>query len=330
MNPQNNLPNITLLDQKGNIRRKISLRSAYKMLSEGIIRLLPFNSPTVQLQETSTIKVKGKHLAQLCQPLYGNYHFYDGEQLMFNAGPRKVLWYLVRDLVEFIEEKSLKFKFSPKAIGHAGDQFYLSEKLNQCVVCKSQEGLTRHHVVPHCYRRYMALEIKNYSYHDIVLLCVHCHEKYEDEANKRKLELATKFDFPLGSIRDGNGDDYTPKENGYVVRAAAALLYHKDKIPLERQQYLLNKIVAFLGREPTQEDLLLLTKKTLQNCWKNPDEYMTHGKFVMQNTTDVQKFVEEWREHFLQVMQPQHLSTYWDKNRPIFRKVSEPNSDSPV
>lgn len=48
-------------------------------------------------------------------------------------------------------------------------------KLNRCVRCGAEEYLTRFHVVPHMYRKYLPLHIKNHSTHDVVVLCASCH-----------------------------------------------------------------------------------------------------------------------------------------------------------
>lgn len=44
---------------------------------------------------------------------------------------------------------TIRLKFQPNGLGHAGDSYYLTEKKNECVVCGIAEKLARHWVVPH-------------------------------------------------------------------------------------------------------------------------------------------------------------------------------------
>lgn len=59
--------------------------------------------------------------------------------------------------------------------GHAGDAFHLAAKVNQCVVCGSQDSLKRMYIVPRMFRRLFPVGAKCHTSHDVVLLCAPCH-----------------------------------------------------------------------------------------------------------------------------------------------------------
>ena len=122
---------------------------------------------------------------------------------MFHGDAEKALWYLNRALVEVVsrEPPILRFAFRPGGPGHVGDAFYLAGKVNRCVVCGSEEGLNRHHVVPRVYRRHLPPEVKEHSHHDVLLLCVACHERYERAADALRAELSSECGVPPHGLR---------------------------------------------------------------------------------------------------------------------------------
>lgn len=46
----------------------------------------------------------------------------------------------------------------------------------RCVVCGHQGEYLRHSIAPHCYRQHFPQAMKSHLSHDIVLLCVGCHQ----------------------------------------------------------------------------------------------------------------------------------------------------------
>ena len=98
--------------------------------------------------------------------------------LMFRCDYKKANWYLKRNLGEVISQYPLKvkLKFKPRGLGNHNKSFGLTEMSNECVICGASEYLTRHHVVPYCYRRYFPTSIKSHNFHDVLSLCVKCHD----------------------------------------------------------------------------------------------------------------------------------------------------------
>jgi hypothetical protein len=323
VNPFNDLPTVGLLDQAGAALEPISQRAAARLLRRGYAELILKFPPAVRLtlstQEYRAIEAghaapesgKGQFLHARQGSLYGNIHFEgpDG-QTMFHGDNEKALWYLNRGLVELVSQDPpvLRFRFAPGGQGHAGDEYYLSGKLNRCVVCGAVEGLNRHHVVPSVYRRHLPAELKDHSHHDVLLLCLACHEKYEDEANRLKADLGEAFGVPLHGLR-GPRD----RERSRAVSFARALLRHGERIPAARREEMLRTITAWTGKSPLSEDDL----QDIARLESTPEgDKIEHGQHVIASTADVQAFIRRWREHFLRTMQPRFLPAQWDVDRP--------------
>jgi hypothetical protein len=77
-----------------------------------------------------------------------------GGELMCHCNRRKIQWYLDRDLATLVCENppTIQLRFQPRGLGHAGDEFYLRTKQNNCVVCGSPEKFIRHSIIPHAFR----------------------------------------------------------------------------------------------------------------------------------------------------------------------------------
>jgi exonuclease 3'-5' domain-containing protein 2 len=248
-------------------------------------------------------------------PAYHNCKVLDlNDQVMFHCGKKKANWYLNKKLADVIsiDPFVIKFNFETNGSGHIGDDFYLQERENKCVCCGAEQQLTKHHVVPHCYRKYFPNNIKNHSYHDVLPLCICCHEKYEQFALEFRKRLAEEYDVPIADI--GNMYD---KELKTVVSAASALVRHSDKIPLSRRTHLVDVVKKYYNKnEITQEEMDDAAR--LKYCFKET-QFVKHSELMVEKATDMQRFVEQWRAHFLAVMQPQHMPKYWEVKRSIYR-----------
>lgn len=277
-----------------------------------------------------------KYLAARRTILYGNYHVTspDGE-LLFKCGPEKALWYLNRGLAEVAcpDTPTLRFKFEPAGKGHTGDEYYLAVKTNKCVVCGTTQGLNRHHVLPVFYRRNMSSVVKNHSYHDVLLMCLECHENYEQVAEQLKEQIATDYNCPLNGLWDETGTKFVPnKVRLDAISAASALVNYGDKIPDHRKEVLLGKIAVWLNKIPTEDSIRAVAAEAGKRI-RNPEGYFSHGAAVVRqlNTPEkVQEFTVRWRKHFLEHMKPQHLPLNWDVNRIAFREDVEPTASGPV
>lgn len=249
--------------------------------------------------------------------IYGNWLVLSDEGVqMFRCIEKKARWYLKRNLAKIITESPpvLQLLFKPKGNGWDGDEYYLAQKANTCVKCNHSvvEDLTRHHIVPLVYRKAMPDTIKSHSSFDIMPLCIPHHEEYEFHAYKLKNELALKYDAPLvcGSTPEMK---YHLKIRGMM----RTYLHYRDEMPEEKTKSFRTHIEDFLQTtEFTDEDISRVLAETPKVEMLN----VNHGKIVMSKVTNLQEFVEMWRYHFLEHVQPKFLPIGWNPKRTIYYK----------
>ena len=244
--------------------------------------------------------------------IYGNCRVLSPEGIvMFLCEEKRAKWYLERNLAEKISENPITIQliFKPNGLGNNDKPFGLMEMENRCVICGTNEFLTRHHVVPICYRRFFPLKYKSKNHHDVLAVCFDCHEKYEYKALELKKKLGDLYDAPLDGLLDKSAEG-SPKIIGY----SRLLLSDKiNLVPIERVELIKSVINDYLGRHYTENDLneLSLLKTTL--CKK------THGEIVVSKLTDYQSFIEMWRKHFTENNDCKHIPEKWKINNKIER-----------
>lgn len=322
----NHLPTVHLVDKNKQPIAMINQVQARRFLRQGLCDLLLMKPATIQfikeidewqhhlLREPSRSKVqKIKRQYSLKSVLYGNYHMQSpkGEE-MFHTNAGRVLWYLSRDLVDIVgfDPPTLRFKYETNGPGHIDDPYYLTEKINQCVVCGCNNHLTRHHVIPRTFRILFPNSVKDHSYHDILLLCMPCHRKYEEEASYLKLKLMEEMGYSSKAIYFG--------EVEYMIKLSKTLLRYQDEIPEPKRTEMYDKIRAYLKKQDIfDEDLEGLSYKS---AWHIPEDYQTPSEFIVANIANLQEFSERWRQHFLDSMQPKFLPENWDLHKSIYSK----------
>ena len=226
--------------------------------------------------------------------------------LMFRCKKKRIKWYLDRNLAEIIEipgEDGLcaQLLFKPKGLGKYNDPYSLEKAENKCVVCGTDEDLTKHHVIPTMYRKHFPLEYKSNYHHDVLGICRTCHDSYELKADILKEELEHKYGFDI---------DY--KRYLAVSKAAYDYVTYKDVMDDEKLAHLVMKMRDFLGENPLDKlDYLISLREVAINGLKN------QGKEVIENYGSLQEFVEMWRQHFVDITDPKHLSKHWSINRSI-------------
>ena len=245
----------------------------------------------------------------LKQNLYSNCKVLniDGQHL-FNCSVKKTKWYLRKGLATVVQESPLviQLNFQTNGNGHIGDPFYLQERKNICVVCGAGGDITRHHVVPICYRKFFPANIKSRSHYDILPMCYECHEKYEIHANDYKNRLAGEFGVTkVESVFD--------KELATIKSYASALLKYKDEIPANRVCELEAALLKHLGKE-------ILTNEDIESIAKV--EYMTHpekteANYIIEKIDDIYQFVVGWREHFISITEAAYMPEHWDMYRAL-------------
>ena len=97
-----------------------------------------------------------------------------------------------------LDPYTVQLKFEPSGRPGSEDSYYLNFKDNICVVCGSDQSYMRKNIVPHDYRRYFPLVMKDHHSHDILLMCPECHRLSTFYDDKLRRELAIKYNAPLG------------------------------------------------------------------------------------------------------------------------------------
>jgi hypothetical protein len=233
----------------------------------------------------------------------------DGSPI-FRCDKRKALWYIRRNLAKDIvsTEPTIQLTFEPKGRGHCGDPFYMAAKDIRCVVCgvEDRNEFTKHHIVPYMYRRLFPEVAKANNWHDVVLLCIKCHNGYERFANILKKDLARAYNAPFAIQR------HDPAAS-LLKKAASALSRYRDTLPptvaLSKRQ----EIESILQRPVTDTEIDELAFIDAADREARKD---FHAQTVITAVSeDLQSFIERWREHFLSTMKPKFMPEYWDIRR---------------
>lgn len=163
--------------------------------------------------------------------------------------------YLRRDLAKVVDENppAIMLLFEPKGRPEDEDNdFYIQSKKNICVGCGERNHYLRYRIIPSCYRLHFPEHLKSHRSHDIVLLCVDCHEVAHAAAEKHKKQVAEDFGVPLfvrkvvdaeeAGIISGSSESAKCNEAGVsplqLRTAAMALLRHGPRMPSKRREEL--------------------------------------------------------------------------------------------
>jgi hypothetical protein len=232
--------------------------------------------------------------------IYGNWTVVGPDnQFMFHCGTRKAKWYLKKNLAIVLYDQTIQLSFTPKGGGHKESAEYFKEsRINQCVVCSATENLTKHHIVPSCYRKHFPEKYKSHNCFDIVAICCACHDAYERKAFGMHKELAKHI--PISQEF---------REVNYIIdkvnKSLYALREHRNGIPEARRKSLLGFLERYFERSillEQIEEISYIDKEFVEN---------KIGLQVVQKIQDLPEFILMWREHFLRVAQPKFLSPRW-------------------
>lgn len=230
--------------------------------------------------------------------------------VMCRCDDKRAGWYLKRNLAVKTSEDppTIRLTFTPEGMGNAGDEFYTSTRDNACVVCGTTEDLTKHHIIPTMYRTHLPEHYKSWSSHDVVVICINDHKLYETEAWKLKVKIGEELGI---SINDCNVRQDIAKKK---IRANSYAIINQNNIPEKRRQEILGSITAYLGHEPSIEELLELSKiDTVGNKQLDSAGKLTMDKLMEKKEID--SFIKLWRQHFIDVANPQYMPKGWSVER---------------
>ncbi|KAK9155705.1 hypothetical protein Sjap_003185 [Stephania japonica] len=241
------------------------------------------NSLSVKPNVVKAVKYLGRKVSRelfvqkfSCKsPVYHNCRIYanDGRLLCY-CDRRKLEWYVRRDLAKIVDNDppAIMLLFEPKGRPEDEDNdFYIQSKKNICVGCGEGNHYLRYRIIPSCYRIHFPEHLKSHRSHDIVLLCVDCHEIAHAAAEKHKREIAAKFGIPLfvKSVVD-SGHSQVSSDTSVSVEnleeqgvsplqlrtAAMALIRHGPRMPTKRYEELMQVVMKYFGKEEIlKEDL---------------------------------------------------------------------------
>lgn len=256
--------------------------------------------------------------------IYGNcrVNHPDGS-LMFLCLPKRANWYLSRDLAVVVSEDPLTIQltFEPRGRGAMDNkyneeerEYLLGEKKNICVVCGSSNfgTLTKHHIVPHEYRKHFPIEMKSRSSHDIVSICVKHHMHYEHAfADKLKRELEEKLGIESANIQR------SAMSRMAKAHSFAKMLMDPEKIlklPDDKIEYFTSEIKEmFEGKtlsEVSEIDIWSIAKERIDSVSREVIE-------KLENYMSLEDFIVMWRKHFIESMEPKFMPEGWKINYSI-------------
>lgn len=246
-------------------------------------------------------------------PLYDNCVLQapDGQPLC-TCDYKKARWYVDRELGEEISEEPVvvRLKFEPANRPILDSEYYIHAKDNACVVCGSKESLLRKNVVPREYRRHFPDVMKDHISHDILLLCVQCHQLSNLQDLALRYILADECEAPFESHEDTKCKEDPMLRK--IKSAGRALLLSRDRLPTERASVLEQVLKDHYGTdEVTQEQIKEAAE--LDTSVYNAD-YVPHGEKVVDHykkNGGLIHFETRWRKHFLETMKPRYLPSMW-------------------
>lgn len=248
---------------------------------------------------------KLSHTTKPDRKIYGNCQVLSPDNiLMFRCDNKKIHWYLNRNLATIISESPfiIRLNFHPNGLGNHNKDYGLTKMENVCVNCGTEKYLTRHHVVPYCYRRFFPVNLKAHNFHDVLSMCADCHEFYEIKAFDLKKEIASKHNVPLNGIINKADESFVK-----ALKYSKAILLN-DRIPEKRLMEMMDCVRSYFGCDFTTEDLEKLSQTSYQTICK------THGEIIISsmNENEILEFIKMWRKHFVDNNDCLFLPENWD------------------
>lgn len=214
----------------------------------------------------------------------------DGEFLAYTDSKR-MNWYLERKLASKVDGNIYQLNFETKNGNKNRGDFYKIALKNKCVVCGTNNELTKHHVVPSQYRKLLPEKYKSKSSFDVVSICHSCHRNYEYHAEDLNKALLVKY-----------GLESNNKINSMILSRFSALKFFGD----------------VMSKEKKLEYTIFLTETlgdTIENILKKESfDLLASSVKIMGYIDSVEEFIIMWREHFMEKAKPKHLYKEWIDN----------------
>lgn len=223
---------------------------------------------------------------------------------------KRMQWYLDRNLAEKIDDTTFRLTFEPKGKGNYGDESHQSRE-NRCVICGTEEGLTLHHIVPRCYRKFFPLEYKDRNCFDVVCVCHECHDKYEQIATLKKNNMSRHYGVHPGMERTEE-----QIKAGNCLSLIGALLRHSERMPAERIAQIEQELSVLLEEDVSIEKIQSIADKHTERLKEvfgavEDDHSERTLRAFLDDGHEIFDFIMFWREHFVENAKPKYLDEGW-------------------
>lgn len=254
------------------------------------------------------------------KPMYDNIEMYSPDStLLCTISEKKASWYVRKKLGRWkSKNESIQLLFEPKAQPSEPNTYNQTHKKNICVVCGESHKFMRHYIVPYCYRTLLPDEYKAHMPHDIVILCPDCHLHSEQATQERQKELEKSLRRHPSSSRPS-----IPNRSLRSVRSAAcALCQRRGQIPSDQVESYENLIKAHFGLDESSwlSRNLLEQATKMETSTPNPSyipgPYLVVSSLANDEAT-IRNFIMDWRQHFIETMQPRFLPEGWSIDSPV-------------
>jgi exonuclease 3'-5' domain-containing protein 2 len=233
----------------------------------------------------------------------------EGRFLSF-INKKRADWYVNRGLAKVLshEPYRISLTFPPAGQGRREDPFYQVQRENVCVVCGTEESLTRHHVVPQTFRKHFPEEFKANANHDVLAACETCHRAYCVFEEELKVELAKKHDLSLTGAPLG-----IPAHIQKAASLAQTASARWDSMGTKgKERIAASFLFLFSSAGPTPDEMKQIVSIHLHQ------QTSSFGKAIANlYEDDLNSLASLWRNHFVETMDPQHLPKFWDPNREL-------------
>jgi hypothetical protein len=197
-------------------------------------------------------------------------------------------------------EEGIQLNFDPK-FDRELTPFETASRHHRCVVCGHDGRLNKHHIVPRCFRE-CHTALQNARSHDVVAVCIPCHNNYEVPAQEFRAKLLQEAGIIFRPSEDSNIGfrDFRHRES---LKRVLAL--HSDRIPADRREEMNRVIESLQDAEvpPVVESKYRGGHKRL----RIPE----HKLIDPMDEDALFAFVQRWRQHFLDYAQPKFMPEGW-------------------
>lgn len=238
--------------------------------------------------------------------LYDNCELYSlNDSLIGLCSKSRMNWYLKKGIAETIPDRdnSIRLLFETKYENNINKNKLKKE--NKCYVCETTNNLSRYHVLPSEYKRYLPQIWKDRSSMNILPLCNDCSA--EANAYFQEFKTALEEEYEVSK------DNYYDKEKEIIKRLSKKILNNRehgitDKEPLQK---LLEKLKI---NEIDNNELIKLSQIDSSVIYK---ETKCCAEYIMKQIikeNKIEEFINQWKDFFVECMKPKDLPECFYEN----------------